>query len=66
MPRIQCRNCGKIIEVRTDDAGAVFVCVACGARNESPMLVEDGAAWAAMRKVVEKDGRRGMRPWRGG
>src|SRR5690349_18319160 len=55
MPRIQCRNCGKIIEVAADDAGAVFVCSACGTRNESPMLAEDGTAWSAMRKVVEKD-----------
>src|SRR5215208_3320017 len=55
MPRIQCRTCGKIIEVPPDDAGAVFVCVACGTRNESPMLAEDGTAWTAMRKVVEKD-----------
>src|ERR1051325_8604747 len=55
MPRIQCRNCGKIIEVASDDAGAIFVCVACGTRNESPMLAEDGTAWTAMRKAVEKD-----------
>src|SRR5882672_1962129 len=55
MPRLQCRTCGKIIEMRPDDAGALFVCVACGTRNESPLLGEDAGAWTAMRKAVEKD-----------
>ncbi|HEV8292353.1 MAG TPA: hypothetical protein VGP94_10530, partial [Tepidisphaeraceae bacterium] len=44
-----------MIEVRPDDAGAVFVCMACGTRNESPILEQDGTAWTAMRKAVEKD-----------
>src|SRR5882672_408863 len=58
MPRIQCRNCGKLIEIRPDDAGAVFVCSACGTRNESSLIGQDGQAWAAMRVAVEKDAKR--------
>jgi len=58
MPRIQCRNCGKLIEVRPDDAGAVFVCAACGTRNESPLIGQNGQAWAAIREAVEKDAKR--------
>jgi hypothetical protein len=61
MPRIQCSKCGKVIEVPPDDPGAVFVCTACGMRNESPVMAQDGAAWAAMRQIVEKDVQR----WRG-
>src|SRR5258706_9594532 len=62
MPRIQCKNCGKLIEVRPDDAGAVFVCAACGTRNEAPLIGQDGQAWAAMRQAVEKDAKR----WKNG
>src|SRR5439155_7109474 len=61
MPAIQCRNCGKVIEIRPDDGGALFVCVACGTRNESPMTGQDGAAWTAMRRAVEEDAAR----WKG-
>ena len=61
MPRIQCSKCGKVIEVPPDDPGAIFVCTACGMRNESPVMAQDGTAWAAMRQIVEKDVQR----WRG-
>src|SRR2546430_780195 len=62
MPRIQCRKCGKVSEVAPQDAGGVIVCAACGGRNEGPLAGQDGAAWAAMRMVVEKD----VKKWKQG
>src|SRR6266568_7824099 len=58
MPRIQCKKCGKVSEVAAEDAGGIFVCAACGMRNDGPLAEKDGQAWAAMRKAVEKDAKR--------
>src|SRR3954468_17961795 len=61
MPAIQCQNCGKVIEVRPDDGGAIFVCIACGTRIESPLIGQDAGAWVAMRRLVDKD----VAKWKG-